>query len=60
MTSKGRFKRSCLYAIVAVGGSALAILILLLLGTRTVGHQSGTNATDIAAYILGLPLRLDH
>jgi hypothetical protein len=56
MTSTERFKRSCVYAIVAVVASTVLILLLVFLGRTANGHDSRPDFIDIAAYVLGFPL----
>jgi hypothetical protein len=58
MTSMGRFKRSCVYAIVAVVASTISVFILLVWGSKTNGPNSATGIFYLASYVLGFPLAL--
>ncbi len=54
--STERFKRSCIYAIVAVVASTLAVLVLVSIGGTRTASGSAMSGLDISAYIFGLPL----
>ncbi len=56
MTSKERFRRSCIYALVAVTASSAAVLILAVLGGQATAQNSGLSITDLASYVLAVPL----
>jgi len=58
MTSMGRFKRSCVYGIAVVVASTVSVFILVALGSKADGQNSGTGVFDIASYVLGFPLLL--
>ncbi len=53
--STERFKRSCIYAIVAVVASTLAVLVLVSIGGTRTASGSAMSGLDISAYIFGLP-----
>jgi hypothetical protein len=56
MTSMARFKRSCMYAAIAVIASAVTVFALSSLENPAKPSTSGTRAIDLATYVLGLPL----
>jgi hypothetical protein len=53
-----RLRRSCVYVLVAVGVSTLALLVVALIGSKTTPRSSGTSVIDVLSYILGFPLLL--
>jgi len=56
MTSKERFRRSCIYALIAVTASSAALLVMAFLGGHVTAKVSGLSVTDLASYILAIPL----
>jgi hypothetical protein len=58
MTSTGRFKRSCVYAIAAVAVSTVSVFFLVLLESNAKGQSSAIGAVDVASCVLGFPLLL--
>jgi hypothetical protein len=58
ITSTGRFKRSCVYALAAVIVSTVSVVFLMLLESNAKGQSSATWAVDAASYVLGFPLLL--
>jgi hypothetical protein len=56
ISSRERLRRSAIYAIVAVSASAIALLMMAFLGSRTRSQVPGTSITDIASYALGIAL----
>ena len=55
---KSRLLRSCLYALVVVVVSTVAVFLLFVLGSKTSGQESAIGTVDVASYILGFPLFL--
>jgi hypothetical protein len=52
MTAMARFKRSCIYAAVAVAASAAVSVAMMFLGDPT----KSSNFIEAASYVLGIPL----
>jgi hypothetical protein len=58
LSATDRLRRSCIYVIVAVGVSTLALLVVALIGSKTTPRSSGTSFIDVLSYVLGFPLLL--
>jgi|HubBroStandDraft_1064217.scaffolds.fasta_scaffold13896_3 hypothetical protein len=56
MSPRVRARRSFIYAIVAVSASAIALVMMAILGSRAAAQDSGTSITDVVSYVLAVPL----
>ncbi len=56
MTPKERFKRCCIYTLIAVTASSAAVVVLALLGSQATTQNHGLSIADRASYVLAIPL----